>query len=73
MNLSLKEQLLTEIRDLPDPLVIAQLFEFWQSLKRTTLLPNSSIWSYAGCLSDNEAQEIRQLIQSEFQRIEGEW
>jgi hypothetical protein len=72
INQLLKEQLLAEIRDLHNPLVVAQLFEFWQLLKRINS-PASSIKSYVGCLPDDSAEEIRQLIQSEFQRIEGDW
>jgi hypothetical protein len=72
LELSVKEQLISEIQEMANPIVLVQLFEFWQLLKKNTI-PHSPILSYAGCLEDEEAEEMRQLIQSEFQHIEGEW
>jgi hypothetical protein len=72
MNLAIKQQLISEIQEIANPIVLVQLFEVWQHLKKSTL-PHSPILSYAGCLEDEEAEEMRQLIQSEFQHIEGEW
>lgn len=76
MNLSVKEQLISEIQGVANLTALVQLFEFWQLLKKHVSTPPSlsmSIFALAGTLDDAEADAMRQLIQAEFQHIEGEW
>ncbi|EDN67677.1 hypothetical protein BGP_5477 [Beggiatoa sp. PS] len=68
MNLAIKQQLISEIQQIANPVILVELFEVWQLLKKRTSLP-SPILSYAGCLEDEDAEEMRQLIQSEFQHF----
>ena len=49
MNIALKQQLISEIQEMTNPVVLTQLFEIWQLLKKTTI-PPSPILSYAGWL-----------------------
>jgi hypothetical protein len=75
LELSIKEYFISEIRDMSNTTVLVQLFEFYQLLKKTAIdnSPISPILSMAGCLEDGEAEAMRQLFQTEFQQIEGEW
>lgn len=74
MNLSVKEQLISEIQGVANLTALVQLFEFWQLLKKhVSTTPSLSIFALAGTLDDTEADAMRQLIQAEFQHLEGEW
>jgi len=72
LELSIKEYFISEIRDMTNTTRLVQLFEIYQLLKKNAI-DDSPILSFAGCLEDGEAEAMRQLIQSEFQQIEGEW
>jgi len=72
LELSIKEYFISEILDMTNTTVLVQLFELYQLLKKNTI-GDSPILSYAGCLEDGEAEAMRQLFQTEFQQIEGEW
>jgi len=74
LNLSVKEQLISEIQGVANPTALVQLFEFWQLLKKpVSTTPPMSIFALAGTLDDAEADAMRQTIQAEFQHLEGEW
>jgi len=72
LELSVKEYFISEIREMTNTARLVQLFELYQLLKKNSI-GESPILSYAGRLEDGEAEAMRQLIQSEFQQIEGEW
>jgi hypothetical protein len=73
LNFSVKEQLLSEIQAVANPTVLVQLFELWQLVKKPSTIPPSPIFALAGTLDDAEACAMRELLQAEFQQIEGEW
>ncbi|MDM8568614.1 hypothetical protein QUF50_03695 [Thiotrichales bacterium HSG1] len=71
MNTLIKQRLIDKIQNEKNTIEIVQLFELWQQLKNS--FPQSPINLFAGSLNDEDAEEIRQIVQSEFQNIEGEW
>ncbi|EDN72954.1 MAG TPA: hypothetical protein DCM38_08550 [Gammaproteobacteria bacterium] len=73
MTTLVKQRLIDEIENRANTIDLVQLFELWQRVKNFSPLSQSPILLFAGCLNDEEAEEMRQLIQSEFQHIEGEW
>jgi hypothetical protein len=73
MTTLVKQRLIDEIQNRVNTIELVQFFELWQRLKNISPLPKSPINLFAGCLNDDDAEEIRQLIQSEFNHIEGEW
>ncbi len=73
MTTLVKQRLIDEIQNRANTIELVQLFELWQWFKKFSPLPQSPIQLFAGSLNDEDAEEMRQLIQSEFQHIEGEW
>ncbi|HEW98683.1 MAG: hypothetical protein DRR16_18390 [Candidatus Parabeggiatoa sp. nov. 3] len=73
MTTLVKQRLIDEIQNRTNTIDLVQFFELWQQIKKFSPLNQSPILSFAGCLNDEEAEEMRQLIQSEFQHIEGDW
>ncbi len=73
MTTLVKQRLIDEIQNRANTIELVQLFELWQWLKNFSHRTQSPILLFAGSLNDEDAEEMRQLIQSEFQNIEGEW
>jgi len=71
MNALIKQRLINEIQNEEDTIELVQFFELWQHTRNS--FAHSPIDLFAGSLNDETAEEIRQIIQSEFQNIEGEW
>jgi len=71
MNVLIKQRLINEIQNEENIIELVQFFELWQQMKNS--FSQSPIDLFAGSLGDEEAEEIRQIIQSEFEDIEGEW
>lgn len=70
----IKHQLIAEIETTENLAVLAQLFEILQLIKQNTSKPNQyPILQLAGCLDDNEAQTMRQIITQEFSHTEDDW
>lgn len=73
--MTVKQQLISEIEGIDNPMALAQLFEIMQLVKQN--LPkaenDSLLVQFAGCLDDADAQDMRQIIANEFNKIEGEW
>lgn len=73
--MTVKQQLIAEIEDIDNPIALAQLFEIIQLVKQNLSKNQSNrlLLQFAGCLDDEEAQEMRDIIADEFNKIEGEW
>jgi hypothetical protein len=73
--MTLKQQLIAEIESTHDQKILQQLFEFLQTTKEVELpKPNSHLLlKLAGCITDEEAEQMKALINSEFSHIEGKW
>lgn len=74
--ISLKQQIISDL-DLLDQmgmlLVLWQLVEVMKQQIRLFPQEINPVLRHAGCLSDEDAEEIRQIIDQEFNTIEGEW
>ena len=73
--MTVKQQIIAEIEDSDNPITLVQIFEIMQLVKQNLDTPqhNTVISQYAGCLDDNDAQEMQNIIAREFSHIEGEW
>jgi len=71
-DLNIRHQLIHDIRFL-SPELLSQAYNYLEVLKATSN-NNKGTWkSYVGCISDNEAISQKELIDKEFENIEGEW
>lgn len=73
--MTVKQQLIAEIEGIDNPVALVQLFEIIQLVKQniTKTQSNHLLSQFAGCLNDSDAQEMRNIITNEFNKIEGEW
>ena len=72
--MTVKQQLIAEIEQIDNPITLVQLFEIMQLITQTPQrAKNDLIANFAGCLNDNDAEEMKNIINSEFNKIEGEW
>ncbi len=72
----LKEQIIKDINTIADLQSLNQLFDYVQIIKRTlaTVSPNRErVLQSAGSINDEEAREIKQIIENEFNQTEGDW
>lgn len=72
----LRNIILRDIRKIDNPLVLNQLFEYLQLLKKNTSPPRGNtalVLRFAGTIGQTEAARIKQVIENEFSTIEGEW
>ena len=72
--MTLQESILREVRELDDPEQLRQLSEYLNGLKKQPFKSNKEeIMQLAGLLSNEEAEQLKRIIDQEFNRIEGEW
>ena len=73
--MSVKQQLIAEIEAIDNPIALVQLFEIMQLIKQnpTKNRSNTLLSRFAGCLDNADAQDMRNIINNEFNKIEGEW
>jgi hypothetical protein len=71
--MTVKEQLIAEIEDIDNPITLVQLFEITQLIKQNITRNNTLLSRFAGCLNDEDAQDMRNIVSNEFNTIEGEW
>lgn len=72
----LREQIIKEVNAIADLQLLNQLFEYVQVIKRTEnkVTPNRErVLQLAGSITNEEAEEVRKIINDEFNQIEGEW
>jgi len=80
--MKIQEQLILDIQQL-SPQLVFQVYNFTEQLHKLLIVnskrvehynfKNHPIKKYFGKISDVEAQEVRQCVDSEFNKIEGEW
>lgn len=70
--MSIKQQLYIEI-ERASPEVAGQLFDFLQLIKQSLHQNDHPFQKIIGSLSNEDADEMRSIIHSEFENIEGEW
>lgn len=75
--MTLKDKILTDLTSIKNPSLLNQIFEFMQFLNESNSVSQESnkgvVLSFAGVISDNDADEISSMINDEFNNIEGEW
>ena len=71
--MTVKAQLIAEIEDIDNPIALVQIFEIMQLIKQNITKNNTLLSKFAGCLSDEDAQDMRSIVNNEFNAIEGEW
>lgn len=75
--MSIKEKIILDLNEIASPKLLNQIAEFIELVKTSYANNQESnkelIWQLVGCLSDEDAQEINQIIKEEFNNIEGDW
>ena len=71
-DLSIRKQLINDIKSL-NPELLPQVYHYLELLKAKGINQKISLKPYIGCLSDEEAAAQIELIDKEFENIEGEW
>lgn len=73
--MTVKQQLIAEIQGIDNSIALVQLFEIMQLIKKNIASPqpNNVFSRFSGCLNDADAQDMRNIINTEFNKIEGEW
>lgn len=71
-DLSIRNLLIHDIR-LLSPELLSQAYHYLELLKASENNNKDSWKSYIGCISDKEAATQKELIENEFENIEGEW
>ncbi len=69
----LREQIIEDVNAIADLQLLNQLFEYVQVIKRTEnkVTPNRErVLQLAGSITDEEAEEVRKIINDEFNQIE---
>ncbi|AEE51803.1 hypothetical protein [Haliscomenobacter hydrossis] len=74
--MTIQKQLLLDIQKIEDSLLLNQLYQYVQLMKKITVASpsnTSTVLQYAGKVEDAEANELMLCIENEFSAIEGEW
>jgi len=75
--MNLKDKILLDLAEIKNPSLLIQIFEYIQQIKEEHSSPTngnkSEVLKFAGKITSEEAKEIQDVIDSEFNSIEGEW
>lgn len=74
--MTVQKQLLLDIQKIEDSLLLNQLYQYLQLMKKMSVMPNANtatVLQFVGKVSTDEAQELMSCIENEFSTIEGEW
>ncbi len=75
--MTIKEKLLLDLQEIKNPNLLNQIFEFIQILKKNYTTSNESnkaeVWKSIASISASEASEIQNIVNDEFNNIEGDW
>ncbi|MEL6193854.1 MAG: hypothetical protein AAFR66_17460 [Bacteroidota bacterium] len=76
--LNLREKILSELKTVDNPRLLGQIFDFLQILKQNGSNSPSgsnreSVIALAGSIPKQDGLEMQQIIDQEFNKIEGEW
>lgn len=76
MPMTIKEQILVDLKNIGDPKLLYQILNFIKTLSKYTESSKgnvSDILKFAGILPDEEAKQMIKDIDEEFSHIEGDW
>jgi len=75
--MTLKDKILTDLSGIKNPNLLNQIFEFIQLIKEDYASNQESnkemVLNFAGEISDEEGKKINEIINEEFNKIEGDW
>jgi hypothetical protein len=74
--MTIKEKIFTELKAIDQPRLLHQIYQFVQLIKRnspTQVGNRAQVLSFAGTLSDEEAEAMRRDIDETFHHLEGKW
>ena len=74
--MTIRERLVQDINHIQNPVLLNQILEFVHLVSRRTKPKKGNIHrllKHAGALADEDAQEIRKIVDEEFNHIEGDW
>jgi len=75
--MTLKDKILLDLTTIKNPYLLNQIFEFIQLQKKMYSTVQESnkneVFQFAGVIDDKSAENISNIIDTEFNRIEGEW
>ena len=71
-EISIRHQLIHDIKFL-SPELLSKAFHYFELLKVSEINRKSNWKSFVGCISDKEAIAQKNIIDKEFENIEGEW
>ena len=74
--MTIRERLSKDINRIQNPILLNRILEFIQliSPKNSSDKGNvNQLMKYAGSLPDEDANEMKKIINEEFNKIEGEW
>ncbi len=73
--MTIREQILSDIKDVNNLKLLYQILAFIQILKRNVIEPKGKrdgVLQFAGTLSNEEAKELQKNISDEFSNVEGQ-
>ena len=75
LSTTVKRQLITDIQNIDNAVALMQLFEFMKLVKQNVkpIKSNPSWLDFAGCMSDEQANDMRKIIEREFNNIDSEF
>ena len=74
--MALQEQIIRGVKKIGDLQLLNQVFQYVQSIKRLAgRFPSNSevVLAFAGTLSMEEADAMKEVVSAEFSKIEGDW
>ena len=75
--MTLKDKILMDLSGIKNPSLLNQIFEFIQLVKdnysSNTEGNKEMVLNFAGEISDEDADKINEIINQEFNKIEGDW
>lgn len=74
--MTIREQILSDLKEVSNQKMLYQILEFINILKKNisgTESNRDEVLQFAGILSDEDADAIRKDIGEEFSKIEGDW
>ena len=74
--MTIKEKIFIDLTEIVNPKLLYQILEFIALLKRSTTQIKGNrekVLALAGVLSHQDGEEIKSIVDAEFNNIEGEW
>ena len=74
--MSVQEKLMFQIQEIKDTKLLSQILNYVESLKKKADKEEGNtdaVLAHAGFLSDEEANEMKNLIDDECGKIDGDW